>query len=89
MHDALFADQARLEDPHLWQRAEQLGLDLDRFDADRRSEAVLDRVTGQFRAGLRAGVATTPSVFRWQSDGAAPLAEDALMRLLDQGGWGE
>ena len=37
MHDALFDDQGRLEDPHLWERAERLGLDLARFDADRRS----------------------------------------------------
>src|SRR5438309_225040 len=41
MHDALFADQARLEDPHLWERAQRLGLELERFDADRRGEAVL------------------------------------------------
>ncbi len=40
MHDRLFADQARLEDPHLWRRAQELGLDLERFDADRRSDAV-------------------------------------------------
>ena len=38
MHDLLFADQGRLEDPHLWERARTLGLDLERFDADRRSE---------------------------------------------------
>ena len=25
MHDALFADQGRLEDPHLWARAERSG----------------------------------------------------------------
>ena len=40
MHDALFADQGRLEDPHLWARAERLGLDVDRFDADARSQEV-------------------------------------------------
>ena len=44
MHDALFADQGRLEDPHLWARAERLGLDVARFDADRRSDAVAARV---------------------------------------------
>jgi protein-disulfide isomerase len=63
MHDALFADQGRLEDPHLWARAERLGLDVDRFDADRRSEAVTARVREHFRAGVRAGVVTTPTVF--------------------------
>jgi protein-disulfide isomerase len=63
MHDALFADQGRLEDPHLWARAERLGLDVDRFDADRRSEAVVARVKAGFREGVRAGVATTPTAF--------------------------
>jgi protein-disulfide isomerase len=63
MHDALFGDQARLEDPHLWARAERLGLDLERFEADRRSEAVADTVRDQFHGGVRAGVATTPTVF--------------------------
>jgi protein-disulfide isomerase len=63
MHDALFADQARLDDPHLWARAEALGLDVARFDADRRSDAVLAVVTAQFRAGVRAGVVTTPTAF--------------------------
>jgi protein-disulfide isomerase len=63
MHDALFDDQGRLEDPHLWERAERLGLDVARFDADRRSPQVAERVREQFRAGVRAGVATTPTVF--------------------------
>ena len=63
MHDALFADQGRLEDPHLWARAERLGLDVERFDADRRSEPVAARVKEQFRAGVRAGVVTTPTAF--------------------------
>jgi protein-disulfide isomerase len=63
MHDALFADQGRLEDPHLWARAERLGLDVARFEADRRSDAVAERVRADFRAGVRAGVATTPTVF--------------------------
>ena len=62
MHDALFDDPARLEDPHLWARAERLGLDVARFDADRRSEAVTARVAAAFRGGVRAGVATTPTV---------------------------
>jgi protein-disulfide isomerase len=63
MHDALFGDQGRLEDPHLWARAERLGLDLPRFDADRRSDAVRDRVREHFHGGVRAGVVTTPTVF--------------------------
>jgi protein-disulfide isomerase len=63
MHMALYADQARLEDPHLWERARTLGLDVERFDADRRSDAVLARVRRDFESGVRAGVVTTPTVF--------------------------
>jgi 2-hydroxychromene-2-carboxylate isomerase len=63
MHDALFADQARLEDPHLWERARDLGLDLERFEEDRRSDGVTGRVRGDFEAGIRAGVVTTPTLF--------------------------
>ncbi len=62
-HDALFADQGRLEDPHLWARAEALGLDVGRFDADRRSDEVAGFVREDFRSGIRAGVATTPTLF--------------------------
>lgn len=63
MYDLLFADQGRLEDPHLWRRAERLGLDLERFEADRRSPAVQARVRSDFQSGVRAGVVTTPTVF--------------------------
>ena len=78
MHDALFADQGRLEDPHLWARAERLGLDVGRFDADRRSDAVLALVKAGFREGVRAGVATTPTAFL---DGVVFPGRTALERL--------
>jgi protein-disulfide isomerase len=63
MHELLFSDQGRLEDPHLWERAQRLGLDLDRFEADRRSDEVIARVKGDFNSGVRAGVVTTPTLF--------------------------
>ncbi len=86
MHDSLMADQARLEDPHLWQRAQELGLDLERFERDRRSDAVRDRVTRDFRSGVRAGVVTTPTLFWIDPDGAAQtIAADALERRLSGG----
>jgi protein-disulfide isomerase len=63
MVDSLYADRAHVDDPHLWQRAEQLGLDLERFEADRRAEAVSARVRQDFESGIRAGVTTTPALF--------------------------
>jgi protein-disulfide isomerase len=63
MHDSLFADQGRLDPPHLWQRCRELGIDLDRFEEDRRSDAVAERVKRDFRSGIRAGVTTTPTLW--------------------------
>jgi protein-disulfide isomerase len=62
MHDLLFADQGRLEDPHLWARARSLGLDLGRFDVDRRSPAVEARIRRDFESGVRGGIVTTPTL---------------------------
>jgi len=63
MVDSLYADRGRVDDPHLWERARQLGLDLDRFEADRRSAAATTRVRRDFQSGIRAGVTTTPAVY--------------------------
>jgi protein-disulfide isomerase len=83
MHDALFADQARLEDPHLWARAERLGLDVERFEADRRSESVAERVRADFKGGVRAGVPTTPTIFHAGRLYAGRPDEAALERLAN------
>ncbi|MBV9942487.1 MAG: DsbA family protein, partial [Solirubrobacterales bacterium] len=51
-----------LEDPHLWARARRLGLDLEQFDVDRRSDAVQRRIRRDFEAGVRGGIVTTPTL---------------------------
>jgi protein-disulfide isomerase len=63
MVDALYGDRSHVDDPHLWQRCELLGLDLERFEAERRSDAVAARVQRDFASGIRAGVAGTPALF--------------------------
>jgi protein-disulfide isomerase len=63
MVDSLFADRGRHDDPHLWERAVRLGLDLDRFEEDRRSDAAASRVHRDFESGIRAGVTSTPALF--------------------------
>ena len=70
LHDLLYADQGRLEDPHLWAHCEALGLDLERFQADRRDPAIAERVRRDVRDALRAGATTTPTLFEW------PVADD-------------
>jgi protein-disulfide isomerase len=61
-HDALFEDPAHTDDPHLWEHAKKLGLDLERFELDRRTEEVAGLVRAQTRGGMRGGVAVTPTL---------------------------
>jgi len=68
MHDSLFADQGHLDPPHLWQRCRDLGLDVERFEGDRHSDWVSERVRRDFRSAIRAGMTTTPTLWL---DGAA------------------
>ena len=63
MVDSIYADHGHIDDPHLWRRAEEIGLDLDRFEAERRSEAIAERVQRDFLGGIRAGVTGTPAAF--------------------------
>ncbi len=63
MVGSLYTERGHVDDPHLWERVDRLGLDLERFERDRRSDAVAARVRRDFRSGIRAGVSGTPAVF--------------------------
>jgi protein-disulfide isomerase len=85
MHDSLFADRGRQDDPHLWERVRAFGLDLDRFEEDRRSDDVAARVAEQVRGGLRAGVVVTPTLFVEGEMVAGPVSSESLEML--RSGW--
>jgi 2-hydroxychromene-2-carboxylate isomerase len=64
MHDLLFHRQTALEDQDLRGYAAELGLDLLRFDNDRKSAAVLRRVGRDVESRLASGqVMGTPTLF--------------------------
>ena len=63
-HDALYADQGHIDDPHLWARCATLGLDVDRFQRDRRDPEIEAKVREHVREALRAGATATPTVYR-------------------------
>jgi protein-disulfide isomerase len=63
MCDSIYLDQGHIDDPHLWDRARRLELDLDRFERERRSDEVGERVRRDFKSGIRAGIASTPAAF--------------------------
>jgi protein-disulfide isomerase len=61
LHDLMFANQRALADSDLEGYARQLGLDIERFNADRKSEEASAAVDGDQRSGIKAGVSGTPS----------------------------
>src|SRR4029450_8182805 len=61
------ADRGPLDAPHLWARCDELALDTERFEADRRDPVVAERVTRDVREALRAGATSTPTLW---ADGA-------------------
>lgn len=64
MHELLFHHQRALDDDDLRGYATELGLDLARFDGDRRGEAALERVQRDVRSGIASGeVRGTPTLF--------------------------
>jgi protein-disulfide isomerase len=64
MHELLFHRQAALEEEDLRGYAAELELDLTRFDEDRRSDAVLQRIGRDVESGVASGQVTgTPTLF--------------------------
>jgi Na+:H+ antiporter, NhaA family len=64
MHELLFYSQQALEDDDLLQYAEQLGLDVARFDEDRVGPEVRRRIRRDVESGLGSGeVRGTPTLF--------------------------
>lgn len=64
MHDILFHRQKALEDDDLRSYADELGLDLEAFDRDRKSTSVMDRIDRDIDSGDATGeVFGTPTLF--------------------------
>jgi protein-disulfide isomerase len=64
MHEGLFHGQRTLEDEYLRRYARDLGLDSERFDADRASEALYARIRRDVESGVDSGeVRGTPTLF--------------------------
>ena len=63
MHDYLYEHQQRLTDPDLHGYAEELGLDVERFDGDLAGHVHADRVREDFMSGVRSGVNGTPTFY--------------------------
>lgn len=84
MHDKIFAGQRELSDAKYVQWAQELGLDMERFERDRKSEAVRARIAKDEEEASRLGVGGTPAFFingRFLS-GAQPF--ESFQRMIDE-----
>ena len=85
MHEQLFHRQKALEYADLRGYAAELGLDLDRFDADVRSAAVLARIRRDVESGLASGeVLGTPTLFIDGVVHRGPYDADALLEEVSR-----
>src|SRR5689334_8171226 len=55
MHDIVFENQETLDDESIIVFAQELGLDLERFNNDRQKRALIEKVEKDFESGLRSG----------------------------------
>lgn len=63
MHDTLFANRPRLQQPHLHEYATGLGLDMKRYNQEMSGHAHVHRVREQQASGHASGVRATPGFF--------------------------
>jgi protein-disulfide isomerase len=80
MHELLFHARGALEDDDLLRYADELALDVDRFERDRRSDGVLARVHRDVEGAVASGdVLGSPTVF---IDGVVHLGPHDVASLL-------
>lgn len=63
MHDALYENQSILSAELIEALAQELGLDMERFESDLASGRFRERVKHDFAGGVRSGVEGTPTFF--------------------------
>jgi protein-disulfide isomerase len=63
IHDYLFEHQRALDDSHLLQYAEKVGLDIERFKKDMSGHAYASLIEQSLKGGINSGVEGTPTFF--------------------------
>lgn len=73
MHDKLYENQSRLTADDILKYASELGLNLQKFDADIKSEFLLNKVKADYLSGELSDVNGTPSFFVNDAKYVGPL----------------
>jgi protein-disulfide isomerase len=83
MHDLLYENQKRLGDRDLVGYAEQLGIDVDRFERELTEHVHAARVHEDFMSGVRSGVNGTPGLYINASRHDGSYDADTLLPALE------
>ena len=62
-HDELFANYNRLNDQKIEEIAQNVGLDMDRYNQDSKNPSLIAAVNRDMQEGIAAGVRGTPTLF--------------------------
>ena len=87
MHDKLFENYRRLDGEHLLGYAEELSLDMEKFDRALSGRIYLGKVLADLQSGVESGVKGTPTYFinglKHTSSGEFPILLEAVERTID------
>jgi diadenylate cyclase len=84
MHDLLYENQDELGDEDLRRYAAELGLDLQRFEADMANDDHAWRIEEDRLGGERAGVGGTPALFVNGARYSGPMDLDGLLAAVEE-----
>ena len=84
MHDLLFENQDDLEDEAILSHADEIGLDLGRFQLEWVRRDYAPRVHKDFLSGIRSGVNGTPTFFINSRRHDGPWDLDSLMQAIER-----
>lgn len=85
MHDILYENQRHLLDDDLMRYAEQLHLDMKKFQEDFKNREFKEKIEADFESGVRSGVNATPSFFinGVKHEGSFDVLVDHLESLVE------
>ncbi len=84
MHNLLFQHQNALSERDLHQYAEEIGLDMQRFEREMARKSHADQVQEDFLSGVRSGVNGTPTFFINGRRYDGPIGASSLEEALEQ-----
>ncbi len=62
-HDLLFENYNKLNDQKINEIARSLGLDMEKFETDKKNSQILSQISRDKSGGIKIGVRSTPTVF--------------------------